>query len=239
MISWVRALVLIGVSSLGSSTACSGDDGSDVMGSHPAGTEGGACLPSDGCDVGLVCRGGKCQRADGGGTGGASGASGSSGTNGTGATGGASGSGGSSAGSGGTSSGGSSTGGSSAGGTSGGGSAGTSPGGSGGTGGNGGTGGACTGSHPIVDGGTRFCAAGQCRCEDTDTCYPTQQAARCCNGRLRCFVQDGGVACEGTHPLVDGGARFCDEQRCYCPGNDTCYPAATARACCGEAAQCR
>jgi hypothetical protein len=211
MIAFVRALVLAGASSLGLSIACSGDDGSDALGSRPAGTGGSA------------------------GAGGSNGSSGSSGSNGSA---GAGGSGGSSAGSGGTSSDASSAGGTSAGGSSGGGSAGTSPGGDG-AGGDGGSGGACAGSHPLVDGGTRSCAAGQCRCEDTDTCYPTQQAARCCNGRMRCFASDGGIACEGTHPLVDGSARSCEEQRCYCPGNDTCYPAASARACCGEAAQCR
>jgi hypothetical protein len=187
-----------------------------------------ACSGDDGGDAMSPQSGGASGSA---GAGGRDGSSGSSGSNGSA---GAGGSGGSSAGSGGTSSDASSTGGSSAGG----GSAGTSSGGDA-AGGDAGSGGACTGSHPLVDGGTRFCAAGQCRCEDNDTCYPTQQAARCCNGRMRCFASDGGVACEGTHPLVDGSARFCEQQRCYCPGNDTCYPAATARACCGEAAQCR
>ena len=237
MISLQRVLVLLVASGFGLSIACSGDDGTDAMATRPAGTEGGACLPSGGCDVGLVCSGGKCQRSGAGGSsgaGGTGGGSGNSGASGTGAAGGGGGSGGSSAGSGGATPDGSSTGGSSAGGTGGGGTAGTSSGEDAGT-----DAATCTGSHPLVDGGTRFCAADQCRCEDTDTCYPTRQAARCCNGRMRCFAPDGGVACEGTHPLVDGGARFCEAQRCYCPGNDACYPSATARVCCGEAAQCR
>ena len=237
-----RLRMLVAASSCGIALliACSGDDESGDLTTRPAGTEGGACLPSGGCDVGLVCKGGKCARADASGVGGASGAGGS------GAAGGATGSGGSTSGAGGglpdgsstggASSGGSSAGGSSAGGSSSGGSAGsagTSSGGDGGT-----DGGACNGTHPLVDAGARFCAPGQCRCEDTDTCYASAQAARCCQGRMRCFVPDAGIACEGTHPLVDGSARFCEQARCYCPANDACYPSATARACCGEAAQC-
>src|SRR6185503_5306996 len=111
--------------------------------------------------------------------------------------------GGSTGGVGGSSGGGSSgSGGSSGGGASGDGAGGSATGGTGGS-----DAGACSGSHPLVDGGTRFCAAGECRCENSDTCYPTRQAARCCQGPMRCFVPDGGLACEGTHPLVDGGAR--------------------------------
>ncbi len=232
MITWLRALVVASTSTLALSIACSGDDGTEGLTTRPAGTEGGACLPSGGCDVGLSCVNGKCARADASGTGGAVGSGGSGGS---GAAGGALGSGGSSAGRGGAGSGGSSTGGSSAGGTSGGGSAGTSSGGTSGS----DAGATCNGTHPLLDGGTRFCAPNQCRCEDSDTCYASEQAARCCRGRMRCFSADAGVACEGTHPLVDGGARFCEAQRCYCPGNDACYPASSARLCCGEAVQCR
>jgi len=96
----------------------------------------------------------------------------------------------------------------------------------------------CTGTHPLVDAGIRFCAPGECRCESDDTCYPQADAARCCTGQLRCFTPDGGVTCEGRHPQVDGSARFCDAGDCYCSANDTCYPAAIAALCCGLAPQC-
>lgn len=96
----------------------------------------------------------------------------------------------------------------------------------------------CKGTHPLLDGGIRFCSPGECRCQGSDLCFPQEQAARCCEGELRCFTADGGVECPGTHPKVDGSARFCDEGACYCAANDTCFPAGVAPLCCGTGAKC-
>jgi hypothetical protein len=96
----------------------------------------------------------------------------------------------------------------------------------------------CNGTHPLLDGGVRFCAPGECRCEGTDLCFPQDRAARCCDGQLRCFTEDGGVTCEGSHPLVDGGARFCEQGKCYCAADDACFSAATASICCGASVDC-
>lgn len=127
-----------------------------------------------------------------------------------------------------------------------GGSAGAS-GGSGGRGG-GGTGGAvpadagpdaplsCNGTHPLLDGG-RYCKMGECRCEATDSCFPRNTVASCCRGNYQCFGGDGGVQCNGTHPLLDGG-RYCGRGVCYCPVNDTCYSPSIATVCCGVTPTC-
>ena len=111
-------------------------------------------------------------------------------------------------------------------------------GGTAGIGGGGGDGMVCMGTHPLVDGGERLCAAGECRCEATDTCFPQGAAARCCGGALRCFGADGGVDCAGTHPLVDGGSRSCASGLCYCSSNDTCYAPGVATTCCNVAPSC-
>jgi hypothetical protein len=107
-----------------------------------------------------------------------------------------------------------------------------------GSGGAAGSAGACSGTHPLLDAGTRFCAAGECRCVDTDTCYSQSTASGCCKGKLECFTADGGVSCEGTHPLLDGGLRFCAAASCYCSANDTCFPAKVAKTCCGVKLEC-
>jgi hypothetical protein len=96
----------------------------------------------------------------------------------------------------------------------------------------------CTSTHANTEAGAPACAPGECRCQTTNLCYPREQAARCCEGELRCFTEDGGVDCEGRHPEVDGGTRFCKSGDCYCEANDTCFPAKTATLCCGPSAKC-
>jgi hypothetical protein len=96
----------------------------------------------------------------------------------------------------------------------------------------------CTGTHPLVDGGDRTCAAGQCRCEGTDLCFSRALVAGCCAGTFRCFDADGGAQCTGTHPLLDAGSRFCAPGVCYCSANDTCYAPGVATTCCSVAPTC-
>jgi hypothetical protein len=47
-----------------------------------------------------------------------------------------------------------------------------------------------------------------------------------------------GMACTGTHPLLDGGSRFCVLDVCYCSSNDTCYAPDVATRCCDVAPNC-
>src|SRR5262249_19081311 len=104
----------------------------------------------------------------------------------------------------------------------------------------GGSGGApaCNGSHPLLDGGVRFCAGGACRLESSDTWFAQGEAARCCEGKFTCFGTDGPTDCSRQHPAVDGSVRFCEPGGCYCASEDTCFPAANAATCCPEAPQC-
>jgi hypothetical protein len=50
--------------------------------------------------------------------------------------------------------------------------------------------------------------------------------------------------CEGTHPLLEGDLRYCDEGVCYCgdldmePPIDVCYEQAIADACCPVDLEC-
>jgi hypothetical protein len=44
----------------------------------------------------------------------------------------------------------------------------------------------CTGDHPQVDGGARFCAEGACYCEGRDACLPAEIAAACCPDTPKC-----------------------------------------------------
>lgn len=108
---------------------------------------------------------------------------------------------------------------------------------------------ACTGSHPLLDAGARFCAVGQCYCPPSgangDSCLPAATASACCPGRrVVCANADAGVMCPtGTHPLLDAGARFCAAGQCYCPptgaGGDSCLPSGVAATCCpGRAVVC-
>lgn len=198
---------------------CSSDE---TVQSSSAGTKGAACLPKGGCDIGLTCKDGKCQAT---GSGGASGSAGAGATGG----GGSSGSGGSTGGSAG-SGGGSGSGGSTGGGAGSGGGAGTST-------DSGADAAACVGSHPLLDGGARFCGVGDCYC-DTDRCFAQSEAATCCTGNFTCFGPDGGVACTGSHPLVDGSARFCGTGDCYCSSRDTCFASAIAAICCDVTPSC-
>ncbi len=46
------------------------------------------------------------------------------------------------------------------------------------------------------------------------------------------------AACKGTHPIVDGGARFCGPADCYCSDKDACYPKEIAAACCAVPVKC-
>lgn len=107
----------------------------------------------------------------------------------------------------------------------------------------------CLPSHPLLDAGSRFCALGQCYCPPSgvngDSCLPAGSASACCPGRsVVCASNDAGAVCPvGTHPVVDGGARFCPPGRCYCPlpgvGSDSCMPAESADVCClGRAVVC-
>jgi hypothetical protein len=93
------------------------------------------------------------------------------------------------------------------------------------------------GSHPLVDGGARFCAVDACYCGNKDACFPVATAAACCPSQPVC-ASDAGAQCQGTHPLVDGGARFCAIGACYCGNNDACFPVATAAACCASQPVC-
>lgn len=103
-----------------------------------------------------------------------------------------------------------------------------------------------TGTHPLLDAGARFCSPGQCYCPPAgtggDSCLPMGTASACCPGRaMTCTspIVDAGPACPaGTHPLVDGGARFCAPGSCYCPSSDACRPVAVARTCCPTAVIC-
>ncbi len=100
------------------------------------------------------------------------------------------------------------------------------------------------GTHPLLDGGARFCAVGSCYCPSPgingDACLPAGAGAACCPGRsVVCASEDAGVTCPAaTHPLVDGGARFCAPGSCYCPSSDACRPVAVARMCCPTAVIC-
>lgn len=51
-------------------------------------------------------------------------------------------------------------------------------------------------------------------------------------------ADSGPVQCVFKHPLLDGGARFCEVGECYCADPDSCYPKATAQACCKVAVTC-
>ncbi len=44
----------------------------------------------------------------------------------------------------------------------------------------------CTGTHPIVEDGRRFCEAGDCFCATPDACFPAAIAATCCEVDVVC-----------------------------------------------------
>ena len=45
----------------------------------------------------------------------------------------------------------------------------------------------CVGSHPLVDGGLRFCAPQHCYCAAKDACFAKSIAERCCPGAIVCY----------------------------------------------------
>ena len=51
-------------------------------------------------------------------------------------------------------------------------------------------------------------------------------------------TSDSGSACEGSHPLVEGDARFCGDGDCYCRPTDTCFAEAEAAGCCEDVVLC-
>ena len=45
----------------------------------------------------------------------------------------------------------------------------------------------CKDKHPLLDGGARFCAAGDCYCSMPDNCYPKAEADACCSAAVTCY----------------------------------------------------
>ena len=96
----------------------------------------------------------------------------------------------------------------------------------------------CDGSHPLLDGGARFCDENSCYCNDPfDVCFPADQAEACCNETPDCGDGDepGGVICDGVHPITEP-RRTCEVGSCMCSsqdlGIDLCFPMDVARTCC-------
>ncbi len=91
----------------------------------------------------------------------------------------------------------------------------------------------CPSSAPLS--GTS-CSGETCYCNETASCFAAAIADSCCPGPVVCGTGDGGNPeggqCSGTHPLVDGGARFCTAGHCYCDTPDSCFAFAIATACC-------
>jgi hypothetical protein len=97
----------------------------------------------------------------------------------------------------------------------------------------------CTGAHPLVDGGARFCAPGGCYCASKDACFPAGTAAACCQSQPVCASDAGGPpACMGSHPLLDAGARFCGLGQCRCVQTDACFSMSQIDRCCEGARTC-
>ena len=44
----------------------------------------------------------------------------------------------------------------------------------------------CTGTHPLLDAGRRYCEAGDCFCADPDNCFPAEIAEACCSVGVVC-----------------------------------------------------
>ncbi len=97
---------------------------------------------------------------------------------------------------------------------------------------------ACATTHPLLDAGARFCGMGDCYCPmssatNPDSCLGAAVARACCTSAVVCGTDtDAGATCERTHPLLDGGARFCASGFCFCAAPDSCLPAAGADGCC-------
>lgn len=97
---------------------------------------------------------------------------------------------------------------------------------------------ACSGTHPLVMGDLRYCAADACYCGDSDACFPAAVADACCAVDVVCDAPDAGVACAPTHPLVMGDRRYCNPGDCYCAVSDACFSGATAATCCAGPVVC-
>jgi hypothetical protein len=95
----------------------------------------------------------------------------------------------------------------------------------------------CMGTHPLVDGGARFCAVDACYCGNRDACFPVATATACCPSQPVC-ASDAGPQCQGTHPLLDGGARFCAPGHCRCVNTDACFPMSDIDRCCQGTRTC-
>jgi hypothetical protein len=96
----------------------------------------------------------------------------------------------------------------------------------------------CVGTHPLVDGGARFCATGNCYCPNNDACYPSSTATTCCAGQPICAQDAGPTPCMGTHPLLDASVRYCAPGQCRCERTDACFPATQIDRCCEGARIC-
>jgi hypothetical protein len=210
---------------------CGGSDDTAFSSAAPEGAERGPCRSDGSCDVGLECRSDLCVKpgsSQGGTNSMSSGGSGNSmagdsgSVAGSDATGGTNPSGGS----------GTSDGGATASGT-----AGAEV-----VGGADGSAGApvqCEGSHPLLSDQNRYCAAGDCYCNDPfDTCFPSETAKACCENTPRCGSNpsDRGVNCAGTHPIIEP-IRTCTSGNCFCSDGDggdwdVCLPKAVADSCC-------
>ena len=210
--------------------SCGGSDDAAFSSSIPDGQERGACRMDGSCDVGLECRSQLCVMpgSSSGGSNGSTGGSASmsdagesSSTAGKSMT---------TGGSNPTAGSGMTDGGASLGG-----------GGDPGSAGAGGGGGPveCNGSHPLLNGKTRYCAEDACYCNDPfDTCFPSETAAACCENTPRCGAQPGdrGVNCTGSHPIIEP-VRTCAPGNCFCSDGDigdwdVCLPEDVADSCC-------
>jgi hypothetical protein len=230
----IALLALSGVFA-GALASCGGSDDAAFSLATPPGTDGGDCRSDSSCDPGLVCRLGVCVTAQG-----------SGGTNNTGGSGtstaGDSPSGGKGMTTGGTNpSGGAnmSDGGASPGAGGGDGEPGAAGESSSSAGAGGGAPVECDGSHPLVSDQNRYCAVGDCYCNDPfDTCFPAETASACCENTPRCGANPGdrGVNCTGGHPII-GPPRTCASGSCFCSDGDggdwdVCLPQAVADSCC-------
>jgi hypothetical protein len=95
----------------------------------------------------------------------------------------------------------------------------------------------CKGSHPNVEGSSRFCDKSDCYCTNPfDTCFPANIADQCCKEKPTCAndAGPGGVECKAELPIV-GPPRTCKPGYCLCSDGDSvdaCYEASVAKACC-------
>ena len=106
----------------------------------------------------------------------------------------------------------------------------------------------CNGEHPLFDATRRWCDPG-CYCSTSDACFAADVADACCDVDVVCgppAMPDGGVTCNGTHPLVrtTPPTRYCAPGTCSCgdlamdPPLDVGYPMDVADACCPVAIVC-